>query len=265
MTFDKVDFTFVKGGEYQVGLDPKIISKVLKSKTFPLNEEFLWNSFPAHKVFIPDFFISKKLITHSAFKKFIQESGYITDAENEGWGWIWKDRWTKAQGVNWNFPDLSIENSNLYLKHSDLLPVLQVSWNDAKSYCHWASSFYKLDIDLPKEDEWEIFAKNIGIPSLEDFEKIENKEIAVPYFDKLIYEVKKNKKELTGILWEWTDNWFDKYLGGHQNKEFGEVYKVLRGGSLLSNKFQNSSQYRFRRCPTARSLFYGFRIKVESF
>ena len=55
-------------------------------------------------------------------------------------------------------------------------------------------------------------------------------------------------------------NWFDKYPGGDDNDEFGEVYKILRGGSILSHPVQRTKEFRFRRCPTARSPYYGFRI-----
>jgi hypothetical protein len=40
------------------------------------------------------------------------------------------------------------------------------------------------------------------------------------------------------------------------------VYKILRGGSLMSLPAQRSREYRFRRCPTARSPFYCFRVAI---
>ncbi len=63
-----------------------------------------------------------------------------------------------------------------------------------------------------------------------------------------------------GLLWEWTDDWYEPYPGGIDMKDYGTVYKVLRGGSILSLPVQRTREFRLRKCPTARSPYYGFRI-----
>ena len=34
-----------------------------------------------------------------------------------------------------------------------------------------------------------------------------------------------------GLLWEWTEDWYERYPGGAGHRDFGTVYRVLRGGS----------------------------------
>ncbi len=253
-------------GNYRIGINKDIIESI--SRNFPDNEikkEFLLNSYPEHNVEIEEAFISRYHVTLFEFKEFINNTGYTTEAEIEGWGWVWDDRWTKKEGVSWRAP-FGDEADKLYLDNCEIIPVLMVSCNDAQAYCEWLSG-NDIKARLPSEIEWEIFSGLIGLTDMEVIKPDSASEeigSSSEYIKNLIDKVKINKDmNYPGLLWEWTNDWFDSYPSGIHNKEFGRTYKVLRGGSFVSHPIQRTRQYRFRRCPTARSPFYGFRIIME--
>ena len=85
-------------------------------------------------------------VTVEEFRKFVEDSDYITDAEKYGWSIVQKDvyNYEVVHGADWRTPD-GINNS------IDNLPVTQVSYNDAVEYCKWAG------VRLPTYDQyWEI-------------------------------------------------------------------------------------------------------------
>jgi formylglycine-generating enzyme required for sulfatase activity len=87
------------------------------------------------------------VVTYADFEQFVQETGYVTDAERYGWSIVSSDvfsynavpdaTWKKPDGVN---PPTSKD-----------LPVTQVSYNDALAYCEWSGT------KLPTyEQYWEL-------------------------------------------------------------------------------------------------------------
>lgn len=68
------------------------------------------------------------------FAKFINDTGYITDAEKFGWSFIQKTVYDYeiVKNVNWKNP------SGKYEAKPDF-PVTQVSLNDVIAYCKWAN------------------------------------------------------------------------------------------------------------------------------
>jgi len=121
-------------------------------------------------------------------------------------------------------------------------------------------------VRLPLETEWEVFARITGVRSIVEIAPDGPRTVfdtAGDFFAALEGILNRGaSSHPSGVLWEWTADWFGAYPGGGPDPDYGEVYRVLRGGSLASHPLQRGREYRFRRCPTARSPFYSFRFAL---
>lgn len=252
-------FLFIQSGYHDVGVDDDKISIAAETLDDPvLKQVHLAASSPAKSVYVKEFYISRKLVSRREFGDFVKGSGYVTESEKEGWGWVWENGWSKKNGVSWNKP-FGNRYDEIYCDGD--FPVLQVSWNDAVRFTEWKSQKENIVIRLPYESEWEVFAKTIGIKSLALVKSRSSEESGDA--GSFLQRISRSGEYQTGLVWEWTLDWYAAYSPERNNKDFGNIYKVLRGGSLLSNDLQRTSDFRFRRCPTARSPYYGFRIVRE--
>lgn len=252
----------IQAGEYSIGLSRQDIDACFaRLKQGIIKKEYLASSFPVHEVTIGAVSVGKKLVTTDEFSEFVHDAGYLTEAEADGWGWISPDgRWQKCRGVSWRSPFGSAGRS----AGNGMAPVMQVSWNDAAAYCAWMSGRTGRRCRLPREAEWEIFARRCGIVGAAELNTAEVPGIGFDAYQEYIYRSAAGGRCSIGLLWEWTEDWYDRYPGGIDNKDYGTVYKVLRGGSAASLQVQRTREFRLRKCPTARSPFYGFRILFES-
>ena len=108
----------------------------------PVNLE---NEFPFHKVRISrPFFMCATEVTVGWFRKFVEETGYITDAEDEKGGQVFNaERAIQPKpGSSWKNPGWTI---------SDDQPVVMVSYNDAQAFCEWLTAKEKLPTSSPQK------------------------------------------------------------------------------------------------------------------
>lgn len=127
-------------------------------------------------------------------------------------------------------------------------PVVHVSWNDAAAYCAWSG------LSLPTEAQWEFAARgglarqpfpwggellpggrhrmNVWNGSFPDRNSLADGYLGtcpVGAFEPNGFGL----HNMTGNVWEWTIDPFDRADGGRPGESPGEAPRALRGGSYL--------------------------------
>ena len=115
------------------------------------------NEKPQHRVRITrPFYMGATEVTVGQFRRFVEATGYRTDAERVGkdaraWTWGWNEQAKKFEietGPKSSWRDLGFSQSDEH-------PVVCVSWNDAVAFCEWLTQQEKTTYRLPTEAEWE--------------------------------------------------------------------------------------------------------------
>jgi formylglycine-generating enzyme required for sulfatase activity len=108
---------------------------------------------PAHRVSVQAFELDATLVTRAAFARFVDETGYVTSAEELGFGMAAREgmddwEWARAPHASWRAPFLEgTAEVDAFLRPD--APVVMVSFVDAEAYCrHYGAR-------LPSEAEWE--------------------------------------------------------------------------------------------------------------
>jgi formylglycine-generating enzyme required for sulfatase activity len=200
-------------------------------------------------------FVARTPVTNAEFSRFVEATGYVTTAEEEGWGYALdreKVEYVKTRGADWRHPegpDSSIEGR---MDH----PVVQVSWHDAAAYAEWAG------VRLLTEQEWEKAARGIDgriYPWGDAFDS----DRCNTYGSGIgtttpVGRYSSNGDspcgcaDMAGNVWEWTaSEW-----------ESGSAPRVLRGGSWASNRNYARCASRNGPEPDGWDYLIGFRVVV---
>jgi|GEM_PF-2185288 len=160
-------------------------------------KEGLDNEKPSFQTILRSFLIDKNLVTVGQFRLFAKINRYITDAERTGKGYAFdslSQTLKPIEGAYWAYPS---GTDQAQAKTNE--PVRQVSWQDAQAYANWIGK------RLPNEYELELATKNA-------------EELGI--------------QQLDGTLWQWSDNWYQRYDASEYYKSNLNREKTLKAGSL---------------------------------
>jgi len=288
----KMAFVLIPAGSFTMGSTEADIKAVVAKWPEAVAEWFA-DEKPAHKVTISRaFWMGKHEVTVGQFRKFVDATGYKTDAEK---GTGFKGAFVVADGEGKLAEDASWRNP--YFKQTDDHPVVCVSWNDARAFVDWlnatdkarpAGSTYR----LPTEAEWE-YACRAGTTTWYQWGDDPDKGkgwcnaadvtakktfpdwTVFNWDDGFLYTApvgsfKANAfglHDMHGNAWEWCQDWYGAYKEGDQKDptgpESGER-RVLRGGSWSSYPRNCRSALRNRYLPEFRYTIAGFRVVLSA-
>lgn len=225
---------------------------------------------PTHSVTLDDYYIGKFEVTVGLFRTFINETGYRTDADKEGWSYIGTGSlFDIKNGVNWKCDANGRERNSSEDNH----PVTHVSWNDAKAFCEWLSRKTGETFRLPTEAEWEYAArggnrsngyKYSGSNSIDNvawYTETTNDSGTKPVGTKSPNEL--GIYDMSGNVEEWCQDWYGSYSSGSQTNPTGPSsgpHRVYRGGSWLNRAKYCRVSSRLNFYPSYRNPKLGFRL-----
>lgn len=229
----------------------------------PVGEPFRMSDEIQHTVALTrDFLMGKYDVTVREFREFALATGYQTEAEKKGDGWVVMD------GVEQAKPDASWRKP--YFSQTDSDPVVLVTWNDAIAYCNWRSVKEGLHpaytikgaevqwdrkangYRLPTEAEWEYAARG-GAEGV----KHDTKYAGSDNFDEVAWCSRNagNRThpvgqkapnvlglyDMSGNVDQWCWDLFGAYPSAPQTDPVGGhtgIWRVHRGGSWLASPGQ---------------------------
>jgi formylglycine-generating enzyme required for sulfatase activity len=245
---------------------------------------------PVHRVTLTrPWLMGATEVTIGQFRKFVEATGYVTTAEQYGFGNSGETtidaRVSDAmKQMNWRTPGYAVTDDS---------PVSQVSWNDAVAFCNWLSEqenlkpCYRHDAEtgwslaaggngyrLPTEAEWE-YACRAGAPdeptSAERLAWLQER----AWFDansragaSPVARKPPNDFglfDMRGNVFEWCHDWYDagSYLRSPSRDPAGPATgdnRVQRGGGWPYEAVHCHAAFRTWAGPLSRADHRGFRV-----
>lgn len=217
---------------------------------------------------LKNFYIDKHEVTIAQFKAFVDSTGYVTDAEKNGFSYIIANpsNWARPKKLEEESP--AIETIYALQKRNEInwrhdiygnilnesgykdYPVVHVSYNDAQKFAEWKEK------RLPTESEWR-YAQMGGIYQGEKKSKISD----ISQYDKTAGEKLQKTGKLPGNelnVFDMTGNVFEWIESADDSEKTFAI-----GGCFLSNKKEVESIIKF---DTGKNISYcisGFRCVLD--
>ncbi|CAH0535789.1 Hercynine oxygenase [Vibrio stylophorae] len=200
------------------------------------------------KVKVPgSYSISSTPVTVNQFKQFVDNTGYITQAEKgQGCNAINNGESVTQSSQNWKNPGFAVKNS---------MPVVCITQNDAKAYAQWLTKQSGYQYQLPSDIQWEVAARagtstdywwgnDIGVGKANSgwsgsiwSNKSPSPVASFPANPFGLYDT-------VGNVWEWTKN----------------SHPVARGGAWSFSPNQARVAEKLELAPNESANYVGFRV-----
>ena len=227
---------FFEGGTIQIG-----------------SNDGLPNEMPSFEKHITSFYLDKNLVSVADFRKFIEATGYKTEADKFGDSGVFlfdAGNWTLLKGANWEYPLGETKPKSI-----DNHPVTHVSWNDAQAYASWVGK------RLPTEFEYEFAAKNGGSSTYPwgNTPLVNGKYMANTWQGKTVQESEPKDgflltspigyygespaglTDMVGNVWQWTETIYSNYPGNPNNIQKDPKLRTTRGGAFMFDQAGDKS------------------------
>jgi formylglycine-generating enzyme required for sulfatase activity len=231
---------------------------------------------PQRTLDLPAFFLDKHEVTQADYARFVAATGREAPFVEKDWAALYN--WTDGR------PPEGLEQH----------PVVLVSFADAEAYCAWAGKA------LPSEAQWEKAARGSdgrAYPWGSDWAParlnsaqtwsdapLEGNKAWLSWWESTYKNELRGRVvttkpagsypegaspygalDMAGNVFEWTRDWYDAYPGStYQNPEFGQQFRVIRGGDWYLDTMYARAAARLRNPPDHKVPTIGFRCAMEA-
>ena len=243
-----LEWVSVPAGEFEMGAD---------------DEKAAADEKPKHKVSVNAFLIGKHEVTNAQYHAFVKATGHrVPENCCDPKFNLWKGG--KGDVVP---PDVEV------------LPAVNVSWDDAVAFCKWSGA------RLPTEAEWEKAARGTDgrtypwgneLPSGNranySFDPVSIWDGPASLAKKDQYEFGRSPYgayEMAGNVWEWVQDWYDEnyYKSSPAENPTGPAKgegRVIRGASWRNTADMLRAANRNKHAPTDRRVYVGIRCAKDA-
>ncbi|MCV6590454.1 MAG: SUMF1/EgtB/PvdO family nonheme iron enzyme [Marinobacterium sp.] len=269
----------IKGGCFTMGQTDEEKQWLIKRRGQEKYDDYYSDESPVQAC-VNDFQMAETEVTVADFTRFVNQTGYRTDAEtakDKGCRSYKNRKWQTDANANWRHPNPQQPNQ---MEH----PVACVSFNDVMAYIGWLNTRTGKQYRLPTEAEFEYAARggtttayfwgatidkqacqyaNVADKSTDwsrTFPCDDRAEYAAP-----VGSYQPNPfglKDILGNVWEWTCSEYEKAYQGKALRcaEGSKGLRVLRGGGWGDYPGSLRAALRGRSLPESRNYFVGFRV-----